>query len=119
MWYVVQTHGHFYLPKHHMKYTHLDLPHGALDNNDWQKKFILTYEKWLGACVEPWLISKDPNHISALQAIWNAVYPHIDHVIDMDSPVYHIVSLSVSILSLSSFQRPIGQPTCLSVAAQL
>jgi len=52
-----------------MKYTHLDLPHGALNNNNWQKKFIPTYEKWLGACTELWLISKDPNHISALQAI--------------------------------------------------
>ena len=92
MRYVVQTHGCFYPPKCHIKYTHLDLPHGALNNNDWQKKFLMTYEKWLGACTEPWLVNKDPNHISVLQAIWNAVYPHINHIVDMDSPVYHIVS---------------------------
>ncbi len=50
-------------------YTHLNLPHSTLNNNNWQKKFMTMYEKWLGAYAEPWLVSKDLNHVSALQAI--------------------------------------------------
>lgn len=63
---MVQTYSHFYPPNHHIKYTHLDLPNGALNNNNWQKKFIPMYEKWLGACTELWLVNKAPEHISVL-----------------------------------------------------
>jgi len=73
------------------KYTNNDLPQGALENNDWRKKFITTYVKWLGAHAGPWVDSEEEN-VAAMQAIWNTVYPHIDHTIDVDGPVYYIVS---------------------------
>jgi hypothetical protein len=76
------------------KYTNSDLPQGALENNDWRKKFITTYEKWLGACAGPWINDEDKN-IAVMQTIWNAVYPHIEHTIDVDGPVYYIVSCSI------------------------
>jgi hypothetical protein len=77
------------------KYTNADLPQGALENNDWRKKFIPTYEKWLGARAGPWVNNEDKN-LAAMQAIWNAVYPHIDYTIEVDGPVYWIVSRFVS-----------------------
>ena len=73
------------------KYTNADLPQGAQLNNTWRKKFITTYEKWLGTCTEPWDV-EDTDSCMALQAIWNTVYPHIDYVVDADGPVFYIVS---------------------------
>lgn len=73
------------------KYTNSDLPQGALDNNDWRKKFITTYEKWLGAYAGPWIKNEDEN-VAAMQAIWNAIYPHIKYTVEVDGPVYYIVS---------------------------
>ncbi|KAI0276550.1 hypothetical protein BC826DRAFT_1192694 [Russula brevipes] len=81
--------------KHLTKYTNADLPEGTLDNNDWQKRFITTYEKWLGTHAEPWVVGENEN-LAALQAIWNVVYPHIDHVIDADGPVYYIANQRAS-----------------------
>ena len=73
------------------KYTNSDLPQGALDNNDWRKKFISTYEKWLGAHAGP-RVADEVTNVAAMQAIWNAIYPHIDYTIDVNCPVYYIVS---------------------------
>ena len=78
-------------PKHGMEDTNFELPRGVHDNNDWDKKFIPTYTKWLGTRVKPWVVDKDES-IAALQVIWRAVYPHIDYVIDADCFAYHIVS---------------------------
>jgi hypothetical protein len=61
-------------------------------NNAWRKKFITTYEKWLGTRSEPWDV-EDKDSCEALQAIWNTVYPHIDYHVDADGPVFYIVSL--------------------------
>lgn len=98
------------------KYTNSDLPQGALDNNDWRKKFITTYEKWLSARAGPWINDEDEN-VSAMQAIWDTVYPHIDYTIDVNGPVYYIVShLFVVILPFRSSKLPwllIGPTTCL------
>jgi hypothetical protein len=41
-------------------------------NNDWRKKFITTYEKWLGTRAEPWIVREYEN-LATLQAIWNKV----------------------------------------------
>jgi hypothetical protein len=80
--------------KHPTKYTNSDLPKGTLENNDWRRKFITTYEKWLGARAGPWIDKEDEN-AAAMQAIWDTVYPHIDYTIEVDGPVYYIVSYVV------------------------
>jgi hypothetical protein len=72
------------------KYRNSDLPQGALENNNWRKKFITTYQKWLGARAGPWINSEDEN-LATMQTIWDAVYPHINHTIEADGPVYYIV----------------------------
>ena len=72
------------------KYTNSDLPQGTLDNNDWRKKFITTYQKWLGARAGPWINNKDEN-LATMQTIWDAVYPYINHTIEVDGPVYYIM----------------------------
>ncbi|KAI0302275.1 hypothetical protein BC826DRAFT_966257 [Russula brevipes] len=77
------------------KYTNADLPGGVHDNNDWRKRFITTYEKWLGMRAEPWIISEHEN-VAALQAIWNVVYPHIDYVVDVECAVYYIANQRAS-----------------------
>jgi hypothetical protein len=77
--------------KCHTKFTNCNLPQGSHDSNNWCRKFIPTYEKWLGTRTEPWIIDKNEN-VATLQTIWNAVYPHVDHIVDIDGPVYHIVS---------------------------
>jgi hypothetical protein len=78
--------------KRQSKYTNLDLPQGAQVNNAWRKKFITTYEKWLGTRSEPWDVA-EKDSCEALQLIWNTIYPHIDYVVDADGPVFYIVSV--------------------------
>jgi hypothetical protein len=105
------------------KYTNGDLPGGAHDNNDWRKRFITTYEKWLGMRAEPWIISEREN-VAALQAIWNVVYPHIDYVVDTECAVYHIVSIRFLLFSMFFFTAYMvltqtGQSACFRVAEWL
>ena len=88
------------------KYTNIDLPQGALDNNDWRKKFVTTYVKWLGAHAGPWINNEDEN-VAAMQTIWNTVYPHIDYAIDVDGPIYNIVSYSFIVIP-----HPLNHPGC-------
>jgi len=83
-------------PKHRIKDTDFGLPHGVHDNNDWHKKFIPTYKKWLGTRAKPWVIDKHES-IAALQVIWRAVYPHIDYIIDVNCPVDCMVSHVITI----------------------
>ena len=83
--------GHGEGGKRQRKFTNRDLPQGSHNDNDWRGKFIPTYEKWLGTRNEPWIVDENEN-VAALQTIWNAVYLHIDHIIDIDGPVYHIIS---------------------------
>ena len=78
-------------PKHRIKNTNSGLPRGVDDNDDWYKKFIPTYNKWLGTRVKPWVIDEDES-IAALQVIWKAVYPRIDYVIDANCLVYRMAS---------------------------
>ena len=78
--------------KRQTKYTNIDLPQGAQLNNAWRKRFITTYEKWLGTHSEPWEVA-EKDSCEALQLIWNAVYPHIDYVVDADGAVFYIVSV--------------------------
>jgi hypothetical protein len=82
---------HVERPRHRIKSTNSDLPHGVHDNGDWYKKFIPTYNKWLGTRVTPWIID-EVESIGALQVIWRAVYPYIDYAIDADCMVYRLVS---------------------------
>ncbi|KAF8499774.1 hypothetical protein F5888DRAFT_111124 [Russula emetica] len=79
-------------PKHRIKDTNIGLPHGVYD--DWYKKFIPTYKKWLGTRVKPWIIDEDES-IAALQVIWRAIYPHIDYVIDAKCLVYRMANTRV------------------------
>ena len=79
-------------PKHQIKDPKFDLPRGVHDNNDWDKKFIPTYKKWLSTRDKPWSFVGQDESIAALQVIWRAVYPHIDYVIDAQCFVYRLVS---------------------------
>jgi hypothetical protein len=87
-------------PKHQIKDPKFDLPRGVHDNNDWDKKFIPTYKKFLGTRAKPWTIDEDES-IAALQVIWGAVYPHIDYVIDANCLAYHMVRHVISLRHLS------------------
>lgn len=84
-------------PRHEIKDLRSKLPSGVDDNDDWYKKFIPTYKKWLGTRDKPWSTIDRDESIAALQVIWRAVYPHIDYVIDAECFVYHLVSRVITL----------------------
>lgn len=83
-------------PRHRIRDTDSNLPHGVSDNDDWSKKFIPTYKKWLSTRVKPWIDDNDKS-VAALQVIWRAVYPHIDYVIDADCSEYRLVRYVITL----------------------
>ena len=67
-----------------------DLPNGVHDNNRWHQKFIPTFLWWVAKQSDPWNLDDD-DVVTALQQIWNIVYPKIPYVVKQKGPVVAVV----------------------------
>jgi hypothetical protein len=77
---------------HVKKVSNNDLPDGV-EPKIWHQLFIMTYMQYVASLDNPWDV---PVKVACntMQLIWDALFSHILHVVDSNSSVYRIVSMS-------------------------
>ena len=75
------------------KFTNNDLPAGSMDL--WRPVLIPTFAKFVASYDDPWVID-DQDTITALQKVWDAVYPKIPYTVKTKEAVFVLVSLSLN-----------------------
>ena len=72
------------------RWTTDDLPEGATDENRWRKVFIPTFIHYVAQQNDAWGV-RDEVVKPALQVLWDAIYPDIEHKVKVDGAVFYLV----------------------------